>query len=116
PRSVRRTRPSSHGIAGTPPRGSRGRARPRRRRGGWTRDGCRAPVPMTLWLDPDAAADTARAWLAHADHLHRVGCEVERLLVELALDEHTAASQHLTAAATELWLAAALTQRTVAAV
>ena len=71
---------------------------------------------MTVWLDTDMAGRATRTWLAHADLLHGVGFEVERLLAELALGEHRAVAQHLTVAATELWLVASVTRRAVDAV
>lgn len=65
------------------------------------------------WLDTEAAERAAAAWTTHADQLHGSAFQLEHLLAELALGEHTAPVQHLTTAATELWLLATVTRRTV---
>lgn len=68
-----------------------------------------------VWLDTDRAHRAADAWIAHADGVQRAATEVEHLLLRMALDEHTTSWQSMVAAATELWVAAALTRGAVVA-
>ncbi|MFP5486990.1 MAG: hypothetical protein ACLGHQ_01610 [Acidimicrobiia bacterium] len=68
-----------------------------------------------IWLDTDGAERVATAWEVHADDVHRSAVEIEHLLVDVGLGEHDGPWQRLVAAASELWVAAALTRRAVTA-
>lgn len=69
-----------------------------------------------MWIDTAAARRAGRRWTFVADDLHRRAFELEHTLVALALDQHQAAAQHLTEAATELWQAATFARRVADAV
>lgn len=57
-----------------------------------------------VWLDADTARRAAHLWTEQGERLHRRAVELEHELVALALTDHTGSWQHLTAAATSLWL------------
>lgn len=69
-----------------------------------------------VWIDTDVAVAVSASWVRFGDDLHRRAFELEHRLVDLALGDQIGAVSDLTAAATELWIAATVLRRCAEAV
>ena len=69
-----------------------------------------------VWIDTDVAAAAGAWWVRFGDDVHRRAFELEHRLADLALAQQLGAVRHLTAAATELWIAATFLRRCTDAV